>query len=43
MGGMRYQPFLYVLPAAFAGLKPGDLFFAGNSVPANLSKMKIDV
>ncbi|KAE9376699.1 glycoside hydrolase family 93 protein [Stipitochalara longipes BDJ] len=41
--GMRYQPFLYVLPQAFAGLKAGDLLFAGNSVPSNLSKTKIDV
>lgn len=41
--GMRYQPFLYVLPAAFAGLEAGDLLFAGNSVPASLNGTKIDV
>ncbi len=41
--GMRYQPFLYVLPQPFAGLKAGDLLFAGNSVPSDLSKTKIDV
>lgn len=41
--GMRYQPFLYVLPEAFAGLAAGDLLFAGNSVPSDLSATKIDL
>lgn len=41
--GMRYQPDFLVLKHNFAHLKKGDILFAGNSVPSNLSSTKIDL
>ncbi|TDZ13504.1 hypothetical protein C8035_v004395 [Colletotrichum spinosum] len=41
--GLRYQPFLYELPEAFAGYPAGTVLLAGNSIPTDLSKTKIDV
>lgn len=41
--GLRYQPFLYELPRAFAGLPAGTVLCAGNSIPHDLSRTKIDV
>ena len=36
--GLRYQPFLYVLPSAIGGYNAGDILLAGNSIPSDLSK-----
>ncbi|OLN89353.1 hypothetical protein CCHL11_08982 [Colletotrichum chlorophyti] len=41
--GLRYQPTLYELPAAFAGYPAGTILIAGNSIPTDLSLTKIDV
>lgn len=41
--GLRYQPFLYELPRAFAGYAAGTILCAGNSIPANLSATQIDL
>ena len=41
--GLRYQPFLYELPADWAGYKAGTIIAAGNSIPTDLSLTKIDV
>ncbi|GAB7355791.1 hypothetical protein MBLNU459_g6471t1 [Dothideomycetes sp. NU459] len=41
--GLRYQPFLYVLPAAFAGYAKGDILLAGNSIPSDLSQTRIEL
>lgn len=41
--GMRYQPFLYELPQAIGGMAKGTLLCAGNSIPSDLSKTKIDI
>ncbi|KXH55855.1 glycoside hydrolase family 93 [Colletotrichum salicis] len=41
--GLRYQPFLYELPGAFAGYPAGTILLAGNSIPTDLSLTKIDV
>ncbi|KAK2628240.1 hypothetical protein QTJ16_002886 [Diplocarpon rosae] len=41
--GMRYQPFLYVLPKALGKLAKGTILLAGNSIPENLSRTKIDI
>lgn len=41
--GMRYQPFLYELPIAVGRFAAGTLLLAGNSIPTDLSKSKIDV
>ncbi|KIK68561.1 glycoside hydrolase family 93 protein [Collybiopsis luxurians FD-317 M1] len=41
--GLRYQPFLYELPSAFAGFPAGTILCAGNSIPADLSKTQIDL
>ncbi|KAI8632521.1 glycoside hydrolase family 93 protein [Xylariaceae sp. FL1651] len=41
--GLRYQPFLYQLPVAIGSYPAGTLLLAGNSIPTNLSKTKIDV
>ena len=41
--GLRYQPQLYELPAAFGGFPKGTILLAGNSIPADLSKTKIDI
>lgn len=41
--GMRYQPFLYVLPEAMGGFPVGTILCAGNSIPTNLSNTQIDL
>ena len=41
--GLRYQPCLYELPKDFAGYQAGTIIAAGNSIPTDLSKSKIDV
>ncbi|KPM39416.1 hypothetical protein AK830_g7170 [Neonectria ditissima] len=41
--GLRYQPFLYELPQAIGAFKAGTILCAGNSIPTDLSKTKIDV
>jgi hypothetical protein len=41
--GLRYQPFLYELPRPFAGLPRGTVLCAGNSIPDDLSRTKIDL
>jgi len=41
--GMRYQPFLYELPAAVGNLSAGTVLCAGNSIPPDLSETKIDI
>ena len=41
--GLRYQPFLYVLPQAIGNLPKGTILCAGNSIPTDLSKTKIDI
>ena len=41
--GLRYQPFLYVLPQAFAGYKAGTVLLSGSSIPTDLSKTQIEL
>lgn len=41
--GLRYQPYLYELPSAIGRFPAGTVLLAGNSIPADLSKTKIDV
>ncbi|KAH8589233.1 family 93 glycoside hydrolase [Bisporella sp. PMI_857] len=41
--GLRYQPTLYVLPSAIGRYPAGTILAAGNSIPTDLSKTKIDV
>lgn len=41
--GMRYQPFLYQLPVAIGRYPKGTILCAGNSIPTDLGKTKIDV
>ncbi|KAG5951614.1 hypothetical protein E4U53_002690 [Claviceps sorghi] len=41
--GLRYQPFLYVLPQAIGQLPKGTVLLAGNSIPKDLSRTKIDL
>lgn len=41
--GLRYQPFLYELPADFAGYAAGTVLLAGNSIPTDLSSTQIDL
>ncbi|RYP16759.1 hypothetical protein DL765_004936 [Monosporascus sp. GIB2] len=41
--GLRYQPFLYELPSPIGRFPAGTLLLAGNSIPTNLSKTKIDI
>lgn len=41
--GMRYQPFLYELPVAIGRYPKGTILCAGNSIPTDLSKTKIDI
>jgi hypothetical protein len=41
--GLRYQPFLYELPQAIGSFPAGTILLAGNSIPSDLSKTKIDV
>ncbi|KAK8070030.1 glycoside hydrolase family 93 [Apiospora phragmitis] len=41
--GMRYQPTLFELPQAVGDFPAGTVLAAGNSIPTDLSKTKIDV
>lgn len=41
--GLRYQPFLYLLPEPIADLPPNSILLAGNSIPTNLSNTQIDL
>lgn len=41
--GLRYQPFLYQLPSAVGDLPAGTILAAGNSIPDDLSKTKLDL
>ena len=41
--GLRYQPFLYQLPIAVGSYPAGTVLVAGNSIPTDLSKTKIDI
>ncbi|KAK8131172.1 BNR Asp-box repeat domain protein [Apiospora sp. TS-2023a] len=41
--GMRYQPTLFELPQAVGQFPKGTVIAAGNSIPTDLSKTKIDV
>ncbi|KAG6034619.1 hypothetical protein E4U41_006481 [Claviceps citrina] len=41
--GLRYQPFLYVLPQSIGQLPKGTILLAGNSAPSDLSRTKIDM
>lgn len=41
--GLRYQPFLYQLPIDIGSYPAGTLLVAGNSIPTDLSKTKIDI
>ncbi|KAF2678854.1 glycoside hydrolase family 93 protein [Lentithecium fluviatile CBS 122367] len=41
--GLRYQPFLYVLPEDFAGYRAGTVLLSGSSIPTDLSKTQIDL
>ncbi|KAJ4351898.1 uncharacterized protein N0V89_007242 [Didymosphaeria variabile] len=41
--GLRYQPFLYVLPEALAGFPAGTVLLSGSSIPKDLSKTQIEL
>ena len=41
--GLRYQPFLYVLPKPFGGFSAGTVLLAGNSIPTLLNSTHIDL
>ncbi|KAG5979055.1 hypothetical protein E4U55_005620 [Claviceps digitariae] len=41
--GLRYQPFLYVLPQNIGQFPSGTILLAGNSIPSDLSSTKIDL
>ncbi|KAH7347030.1 hypothetical protein BKA66DRAFT_576462 [Pyrenochaeta sp. MPI-SDFR-AT-0127] len=41
--GLRYQPFLYILPSDFAGYKAGTVLLSGSSIPTDLSKTQIEL
>jgi hypothetical protein len=41
--GLRYQPFLYEMPASVGKYPAGTILCSGNSIPTDLSKTKIDV
>ncbi|KAF3763310.1 family 93 glycoside hydrolase [Cryphonectria parasitica EP155] len=41
--GLRYQPFLYLLPQAIGDLAAGTILCAGNSIPSDLSQTQIDL
>lgn len=41
--GLRYQPFLYLLPERIGRFERNTLLIAGNSIPANLSSTQIDL
>ncbi|KAF2439900.1 glycoside hydrolase family 93 protein [Karstenula rhodostoma CBS 690.94] len=41
--GLRYQPFIYVLPEALAGFPAGTVLVSGSSIPTDLSKTQIEL
>ncbi|KAI0598778.1 Sialidase [Biscogniauxia sp. FL1348] len=41
--GLRYQPFLYVLPEAIGGFAAGTVLLAGSSIPTDLSSTQLDL
>ncbi|KAI0008748.1 glycoside hydrolase family 93 protein [Xylariaceae sp. FL0662B] len=41
--GLRYQPFLYVLPEAFGSFEAGTVLLAGSSIPTDLSSTQLDL
>ncbi|KAJ4364148.1 hypothetical protein N0V83_009603 [Neocucurbitaria cava] len=41
--GLRYQPFLYVLPDSIGGYKAGTVLLSGSSIPTDLSKTQIEL
>jgi len=41
--GLRYQPFLYLLPEPIVDLPANSILLAGNSIPTNLSNTQIDL
>ena len=41
--GLRYQPFLYLLPEPIGHLPAHSILLAGNSIPTNLSNTQIDL
>lgn len=41
--GLRYQPFLYLLPEPIGGLPANSILLAGNSIPTNLCNTQIDL
>jgi hypothetical protein len=41
--GLRYQPFLYVLPEDFAEWRAGDVLLAGSAIPTDLSSTHIEL
>ncbi|PSN64972.1 glycoside hydrolase family 93 protein [Corynespora cassiicola Philippines] len=41
--GLRYQPFLYVLPEPFGGYDAGTVLLSGSSIPTDLSLTQIDL
>ncbi|KAI1617367.1 hypothetical protein EDD36DRAFT_162204 [Exophiala viscosa] len=41
--GLRYQPFLYVLPHDWSNWKAGTIFLAGSSIPTDLNSTDIQL
>lgn len=41
--GLRYQPFLYVLPEKFAGFPKGTVLLSGSAIPTDLSQTQIEL
>ncbi|KAF2179050.1 glycoside hydrolase family 93 protein [Zopfia rhizophila CBS 207.26] len=41
--GLRYQPFLYVLPEALGGYPAGTVLLSGSSIPTDLSRTQIEL
>ncbi|KAF9732570.1 hypothetical protein PMIN06_005649 [Paraphaeosphaeria minitans] len=41
--GLRYQPFLYVLPEDLAGFPAGTVLLSGSSIPTDLSRTQIEL
>ena len=41
--GMRYQPFMYLLPETIGGLAANTILLAGNSIPTNLSNTQLEL
>ncbi|KAF2996191.1 hypothetical protein E8E13_000716 [Curvularia kusanoi] len=43
LNGLRYQPFLYILPKPFAGWPAGTVLLSGSSIPTDLSTTQIEL